>query len=314
MTATWGLVATVKAPTRDILRFAAHHIELGAHRLYIHLDAPDPEAQAALKTHPKVRVFDCNAAFWARSGKPRPRKHQVRQTENATRIYARAEVDWLAHIDVDEFLWSDGPAAEHLSALAPDTFCARVRPIEALAGDGIVFKAPVPAGPGRAATAERIYPGIGAHVPSGFLSHVQGKLFLRTGRAGVSFRIHNVFVDGIENPGQAELPGMDLCHFHAADWTRWLSLCRYRLAQGSYRSELRPGRPRAQGGMTLHDLMSLALRTDGEAGLRRIFDTLCADTPELRDRLSDEGLLRERKLNLDESLARHFPQNAQPVP
>ncbi|GGH29898.1 Glycosyl transferase family 2 [Cribrihabitans marinus] len=314
MTATWGLVATVKAPTRDILRFAAHHIELGAHRLYIHLDAADPQAHAALKAHPKVRVFDCDADFWARTGKPRPDKHQVRQSANATRTYARAEVDWLAHIDVDEFLWSDRPVATQLAALPSDIFCARVRPIEALAGDGGAFKAPVPPGPGRAAIAERIYPGIGAHVPAGFLSHVQGKLFLRTGRPDVSFRIHNVYAGGVENPGQTELAGMDLCHFHAADWEHWLSLYRYRLAQGSYRSELRPGRPRPQGGMTLHDLMSLAERTDGPEGLRKIFDTLCVDTPALRERLSAEGLLRLRELNLNESLARHFPRHAQPVP
>ena len=65
----------------------------------------------------------------------RPVKHQVRQTQNATFTYHRkAEVDWLAHIDVDEFLWPAEPLAPLLAALPADIPYARVRPIEALSG------------------------------------------------------------------------------------------------------------------------------------------------------------------------------------
>ena len=102
----WGIVATIKADTATILRFAAYHLDLGAHRIYVYLDDANPEAQEALREHPKCRVVRCDDGYWDRqnNGK-RPPMHQPRQTLNATRAYNRAtEVDWLMHMDVDEFL------------------------------------------------------------------------------------------------------------------------------------------------------------------------------------------------------------------
>ena len=112
---TWGLVATIKAPAEDILRFAAYHLEAGAHRLRLYLDAPFPEAQAVLAKHPKIQVTLCDADHWKRLNGGRPPMHQPRQTINATHAYsAETEVDWLIHMDVDEFLVSDAPVAQHL--------------------------------------------------------------------------------------------------------------------------------------------------------------------------------------------------------
>ena len=53
---TWGVVSMVRGPAQDILRFAAHHLDLGADRLYLYLDEPNPEAQHQLEQHPKVQV------------------------------------------------------------------------------------------------------------------------------------------------------------------------------------------------------------------------------------------------------------------
>jgi hypothetical protein len=35
----------MKAPTKDILNFAAHYLNLGAAQPYLFLDVPDPQAQ-----------------------------------------------------------------------------------------------------------------------------------------------------------------------------------------------------------------------------------------------------------------------------
>ena len=35
---TWGVVATIKAPTTDVLRFAAYHLSLGADQVFLYLD------------------------------------------------------------------------------------------------------------------------------------------------------------------------------------------------------------------------------------------------------------------------------------
>lgn len=62
----WGIVATIKADTATILRFAAYHLEFGAHRIYIYLDAPNPQAQEALRDQPKCRVVRCDDGYWDR--------------------------------------------------------------------------------------------------------------------------------------------------------------------------------------------------------------------------------------------------------
>jgi hypothetical protein len=44
----WAVVTTIKAPTNDILNFAANYLCLGTTKLYLFLDLPDQEAQGHL--------------------------------------------------------------------------------------------------------------------------------------------------------------------------------------------------------------------------------------------------------------------------
>ncbi|WP_339767425.1 glycosyltransferase family 2 protein [uncultured Pseudosulfitobacter sp.] len=305
---TWGLSSTILAPARDILRFAAYHIEAGAHRLYIYLDDPDSDAFAPLKAHPKVRVTRCDAQHWQKLGGKRPVKHQVRQSRNATHAHARrAEVDWLIHMDADEFLVSDQPVADVLAALPATVQTARVRPMEQLAGDGHHFKAFIPNGPDREKIVNRLYPNYGPHIKGGFLSHVAGKLFARTDMGGLDVRIHNVFRDGEMNPNEVELRQVDLAHCHAKTWDDWLASYRYRLEKGSYRADLASATPRDAGGLSLHELFRFIEADSGEDGLRAFYREVAEDSDDLRSRLAAEGLLCTHELNLDKITPHHFP-------
>lgn len=305
----WGLVSTIKADATDILNFAAYHIDAGAHRLFIYLDSPCPDAMPYLKAHPKIRVILCDDAYWLKRRKSRPEKHQVRQTLNATRAYRQqaADVDWLIHMDVDEFLWCDTPVADALADLPADVFCARTRPIESLGGGASAFKAYMPRTPNRTAIVRRLYPRFGDFLKGGFLSHELGKVFARTGSDRLKFRIHNVFVDDAVNPNQTELPLVDLCHLHSKGWDDWLAQYRYRLQKGSYRSELKPNRSRERGGVTLHELLTAIETEDGQAGLKDFYDEICADTPDRRAQLESEGLLKNHDLNLTSKRRKYFP-------
>lgn len=306
---TWGLSATIKAPRDAVLEFAAHHLDLGAQRLYLYLDAPDPETFNLLKAHPKIRVATCDDRHWKKLAGKRPAKHQVRQTLNATHAYARKpEVDWLIHMDVDEFLWPAAPLPDLLGDLPADVLCARVRPIEAIAGSADLFKGFIAPGPEREAIVDRLYPVFGPYLKGGFVSHVAGKLFVRTGLGPLTVRIHNVFRGDDMNPGETELDRVELCHCHTTGWDHWIASFRYRHAKGSYRPDLAPSRPRDRGGMTLHELFDEIERDSGEAGLRAFFDEVCADTPDLRAALDREGLLRVCELDLAAKRRRHFPK------
>jgi len=306
----WGLVATIKANATEILDFAAHHLEMGAHRLYLYLDAPCPKAWPHLKAHPKIRVTECDQRHWKRLN-GRPAKHQVRQTKNASHAYAKAgDVDWLAHIDVDEFLWPETSIAASLAALPGDVQTGRMRPMELMVPDpanplpGQLFKAlPVPRDERRAATL-KLYPHYAAHIDDGFLSHVAGKVFLRTGLEDVEFRIHNAFVDGQQNPGQVELPDIALLHMHARGWEDWSARFDYRHAKGAYRAEL--GR-KGPSGLTLHQFFSALLEQEGQPGLRAFYDRICLATQDHCAALSELGLLRDVDLDLADSRRKQFP-------
>lgn len=303
----WGIVSTIKAPLEAIQAFAAHHLELGAHRIFIYLDDPDPETEAALRAHSKVRVRACDRAYWKASGQNRPKKHQPRQTFNASQAYAAAkDVDWLCHIDVDEFLWSDGLISGLLDALPDSTRTARVRPMELLSGSDTAYKAWIPPGPNRDRITARLYPTFGGFLKGGFLSHVAGKVFVRTSMAPVTFKIHNVFLGEEMNPGLVELDAVNLLHRHAPDWDEWKSTFRFRMEQGSYRTELGPNRPREKGGLRMHELFTAIEADGGEKGLRAFFGEVCQDSPHLRAALESEGLLRICDLDLARKTAQQF--------
>lgn len=305
---SWGVVATVKAEARAILGFAAWHLEQGAHRLYIYLDAPCPAAEAALRAHPKCRVKLCDDAWWAQRG-GRPSEHQPRQSKNASHALRRKpEVDWLAHIDVDEFLFSTKDIDATLRALPAECLCARIRPREALAPmpedapETLWLKSFHLARPAREDATERAYPEFGRYLNGGFLSHVAGKLFARTG-ADLRFKIHNVFQEDNNNPGQIECRDIALAHIHAENWETWRARFDYRLAHGAYRAGLKP----APGSQTsLHELFRALSETEGDAGLRRFYDEVCRASPALRARLQDEGLLSKLELDLAPRISRQF--------
>lgn len=311
---TWGVVATIKAPARDILNFAAHHLELGAHRVHVYLDAPEPRAEAALRDHPKCRVILCDEGYWtSRRRKGRPEAHQPRQSLNATHcLNRRPEVDWLAHIDVDEFLWPARPLPEQLAALSDDTLSARVRPVEALAPDpdepppeGLRwFKSCALLSRQRREETKTIYPTYGAHLNGGFLSHVAGKVFVRTGVPDVSLRIHNAFRGKEMDSDEPEMPDTRLCHLHAADWQDWHARLRYRHASGAYRPEIKPA---GAGALPIHELLAMLEAEGGEAALRRFYEEVCVAHPALRARLARHGHLHAIALDPGAARERHFP-------
>ncbi|MEX1235096.1 MAG: glycosyltransferase family 2 protein [Roseovarius sp.] len=306
---TWGLVSTIKAPADAILNFAAYHLEIGAHRLHIFLDEDCPEARRILRRDPRCTVTVTNEDYWQRRRQNRPAKHQARQSANATRAYRRdAGVDWLGHIDVDEFLVpGDLPLADQLAALPGAVRTARIRPIEALAqpGGGAPqwFKGCHPRQSPRNAQSEEIYPTYGALLNGGFLSHVAGKIFVRTGLDDVSLRIHNAFDAGGRMPNDVDLDGMRLCHLHAPSWEAWQNAYRYRLAAGSYRPDLQGP---ASVPTTMNALFTAIEADGGEDALRRFYDEVCTATPELRSRLAAHGHLHRIDLDLDAARARVF--------
>jgi len=273
--------------------------------VFIYLDARS-DAKAALDAYPKIPVTLCDDAYW--QDRSRPPKHQSRQTMNANRAYARtADIDWLIHIDVNEFLVSDLPLETTLAAL-PDTITvARARPVELLSASTDMFKAFIPAGPDRERTVAALYPTYRPHLKGGFLSHLAGKVFARTDMPRVKQRMRNAFQGPDMIKAEIDLNDVQLAHCHARTWDDWQSYFRYRHAEGSYRADLGPARARGRCGITMHELFTMIETDEGMPGLRAFYDEVCAATPALCARLEAHGMLRRALLYLDTHLAHHFP-------
>lgn len=303
----WGLVATIRAPLPEIARFVAHHLALGAEALHIYLDAPEPGTQAFLERHPKLHVTACDDAYWQTTGKPRPEAHQLRQAMNATRCLRETTetLDWLAHVDVDEFLLPkhQHPVAAILADVSPRHAVARIAPAEALApetGWPSHFKLTHHHARQPKAVLQDIYPTFGAHLYGGFLSHTSGKIFVRTGIPDTRLGIHTLKYNGLEATNRARLDRLRLAHLHAPSWQHFRDHLAFRQEKGSYR----PRSERVEMGQA--NLIAFLLEEEGEAGLRLLFDEVCADTPELRARLAAHDMLLSADFAPDAEVRRIF--------
>ena len=120
MPPSWSVVATVDEPAALVLAFVLHHLELGAARIHLFLDGPNPQAEDALRDLPQVHLVVCDAAHWAASvRRQKPKLNTGRQLVNANIAYAQTRSDWLLHCDCDEFVRDGADLLEELSATRP---------------------------------------------------------------------------------------------------------------------------------------------------------------------------------------------------
>lgn len=300
----WGTVSTIKAPLSDIARFAAYHLDLGASEINIYLDQPDAAVAEFFAPHKSVKITQCDHLYWKNKPEKAISSHQLRQAFNASRCYRRSRMDWLAHIDVDEFLLTPRPLAQLLAEVPADAAFARIRPAELLAQ-------PDPwSGPAHFKLTRReldlpkavlsdIYPEFGAYVPEGFLGYSGGKNIARTGLDGVRLGIHGLLHNGARVENGHPLTQVHVGHAHAPSWDDFQRHFEFRMTHGSYRKD--PNDP-----MRLRDVLDLVIAAEGQPGLRRFFEQVNVAAPALLDRLAAHDMLLTARLDLDDKVARWF--------
>ncbi|MBV2360588.1 glycosyltransferase family 2 protein [Thalassococcus sp. CAU 1522] len=301
----WGIVSTQRGPLAQLARFAAHHLEAGASALHIYLDEADRQAADWLAQHPRIEIELCDETYWEETGKDRPDAHQLRQAHNATRaLRACADtLDWLGHVDVDEFLLTDRPMAEILATAPPSAAIVRLPPAEALARDDgppTAYKITHKQARQPKAIVQDIYPTFGLHLYGGFLSHTTGKLFVRTGIDDTRLGIHAMKYRGAEATNRHKPAGAFIAHHHATSWDQFRGHLDFRRSRGSYRG----GARKTEMGQA--ELFAALAEEKGDDALRAFFDEICADSPDLRDRLRAHGMLIEAALDLDGAVRRVF--------
>ena len=298
----WGVVSTVKAPLEQIQAFAAWHLEAGAAALVIYLDTPDPDTAAKLNAHQKITAIQCDDTYWQEKPDKARKTHQLRQAFNASRTYRKArDLHWLAHLDVDEFLLSDGNFAQELAEAPADCAFLRLSPAEMLstaAPTTRYFKRT----PGAAGQSDDVlatlFPTFGAHLPHGFISYAGGKNIVRTGLGKLRLGIHQTLVAGARITNGVTGRAL-IGHAHAPDFETFQIHLKFRMSRGSYRNL-------PNGNKALHGLLQLLETEEGPQGLRRFYAEVCTARPELLDGLRAHGMLEQRDMNLEALVAKHF--------
>ncbi|MEO0401843.1 MAG: glycosyltransferase family 2 protein [Pseudomonadota bacterium] len=288
-------MSTIKAPLAQVARFLAHYIDLGAHRIQVHLDDPNP-ALAERLSHPKVRFYQCDDAYW--EGRPNRARasHQMRQAFNATRVYRFTQLDWLAHFDVDEYLLPPAPLNTLLAPVDPSASHVTLPLVELMdsPGEPRHFKRA-----GSPDAIAQIYPTYGPHVPGGFISTLSPKIIARTGIPDVRLGIHALRRGQQIVRGGTVVPGLHLGHAHAPDFETFQRHMAYRLDKGSYHDRKGHANP-------LGHLIRVLMDDPNPHALRDFHTEMCVASPERLDLLAAHDMLVTARLDLDAKVTRIF--------
>jgi len=290
---SWGLVMTVKAPEEQILAFIAHHLSLGASHFWFYFDDPDDPAFARIARLPRVTATRCTNWYWALRG-GRPMRQQIVQIRNVRDAQRRCRLDWLGHIDVDEFLHASRPIADMLAEIPADVPNLAMDAFEAMHDpelpDDIFTARHFRATLRNQHTALRpaIFGPMTNYMTRGSISYPHGKSFCRPRAKGASLRVHSVFVNGkrLQTPFH---PDLRVLHFHAQDPADWRRALPFRLAKGAYHH---PG---------LEAFRAFIATADEEA-LTEFYTETMTLTPEKIALLEAHGLLVTADLGLREKV------------
>jgi len=149
------------------------------------------------------------------------------------------------------------------------------------------------------------YPEFGPHVPQGFISYVSGKNIARIGLPNIRLGLHDLLQKGTRVTNGHVLTSAHVGHAHAPSWEVFQRHMTFRMEKGSYRRK-------QSEAMKLGDVLDIINDEEGEVGLRRIFDELCAASPKLLANLAAHDMLLTASLDVDEKVARWFGASPSP--
>jgi len=115
-------VTTIQASLKETLSFVRYHLRAGVDHMYLFFDDPQDGAFPRLRNHARLTCVRCTQDHWESLGVEDPASVQRRQKANATHAFRQAKeagIDWVAHIDSDEFLWTSQSLRDHFAAMSP---------------------------------------------------------------------------------------------------------------------------------------------------------------------------------------------------
>lgn len=299
----WGIVATLAEPAPLVMAFVAHHLSLGASEMHIYFDDPNDPAADLLDWLPPVTVTRCTMDYWRATASWKPKRHNNRQSANATHAQSQCAVDFLLHCDADEFLRPKSDVPAQLAEVPGDITWTKIFNLEramvrgaaqSTIFDGVfkVFYQGMDTTPLRRSDL----------APMGFTGHAAGKPFVRT-RIGMNIGIHvprHGHIKARVVPPHHPADQIELVHFDgmtplhwAAKFIRQAALIPDRLAQ------LPPFR--------IAQWREIIGCVEDPDALRALYDRINGYDPDQIDALEDDGYITRDTFDLTPALTAVFP-------
>lgn len=307
-TPRWGIASTVSEPAPLVLAFVAHYLDLGAAEVTVYLDTPAPEIAAAVGRLPGCRVVERSPGHWRQAGYRGPPIPAERQRHNAKDAYGRSGVDWLLHVDADEFLIRADEVLDRLAALEDAVDFLLIRPLERVwilgEPDGGIFDGAFRrTAPKRIDDAwlDEVYGASARFLQRGISGNGKAKSFYRTGR-GIFVGVHDPS-EGQGSPAQgASLPFPALLHFDGLTRAHLIAKLQRRI--GQYR-HWRRGPPTARRAQ----MEAVAAHADDPAWLDRFVSGMQVLAPHQVEALTAAKLLVRPDFDPAPALRRWFPDH-----
>lgn len=102
-------VTTLRASSEDTISFVHYHLNIGVDHIYLFFDNPNDPVIPILSAYADVSSIPCTTAHWDTLGGAANNNIERRQTLNADLALQWAKdlsIDWIAHIDIDELIYS----------------------------------------------------------------------------------------------------------------------------------------------------------------------------------------------------------------
>lgn len=314
-----GIVSTHRRWTSDSEAWARYHLRLGFTRIYVFAD---DGCTHELPSNLAVDLTPCTPARWAAQsaagwfseklsdierdfGTPRwgsPRRVMNRQVLNATEALVQASkdgIDWLLHIDDDEYFWCPGaPVHDHFEALHR----AGIGCVTYLNHEAVLLEEAAPACSTRRTSFKKhrnaltsaqhsALPGLLAGRPW-FVSHSSGKSAARVTARTAPLNVHSFVVDdGALGMGISRIPAV----LHQP-YKNVRQFCEKHLSQGEFSLEQDFDGPAGPPG--IYAQAQHLCRSKDTDGLRSLYSNTVTWSENEKDRLDAEGLLLTPELPL----------------
>ncbi len=290
---SWAVATTLNEDMDKAVHFAAHHLDLGADLVVLYADNP-ADAPLELAAHPKIKLVICDETQITAEQRENMNTRAMRKAYYFNKARRTGDVDWIAMLDVDEFLHPERDISEILAQVPADAAFLHVTPVEQLAGAPNLFRLPLSNFEMDARQKADLFPVFGDYVTDMVLGKSDPRIFVRARLKNIRVTNFAVRFNRKMATNSYTPPDLVVAHCHADSFESFKSSLPRRIEEGYAYAKT--------GEQTIKNTLEAFDYKENATDLEAFFHEVCSVRPELLEALEAHEALFEIDLNLDEKV------------